>query len=175
MQPTSTGWGCETGTCKLTCTELFGNCDDDLCSNGCETDEHTDRLNCGACGHACEAGQDCVDGTCICPAGTTRCGKRCVDVTVDPDNCGACGNGCPGAGGDGENGTPTCKGGTCGYLCYAGFADCDGRINNGCEANIGNDPTHCGGCATKCDAARGQPCVLGQCLTKPCEAGPGTF
>ena len=175
MQPTSTGWGCETGTCKLTCTELFGNCDDDLCSNGCETDEHTDRLNCGACGHACEAGQDCVDGTCICPAGTTRCGKRCVDVTVDPDNCGACGNGCPGAGGDGENGTPTCKGGTCGYLCYAGFADCDGRINNGCEVNIGNDPTHCGGCATKCDAARGQPCVLGQCLTKPCEAGPGTF
>ncbi len=175
VQPTSTGWSCQTGGCKMTCEALFGDCDGNLCANGCETDEHTDPLNCGGCGHACAAGQDCVDGTCICPAGTTRCGKRCVDVNVDPDNCGACGTGCPGAGGDGENGTPTCTGGRCGYLCYAGFADCDGRINNGCEVNIGTDPQHCGGCNTKCDASRGQPCVLGQCLTKPCQDGPGTF
>ena len=33
------------------------------------------------------------------PAGHKRCGKRCVDVKVDPNNCGECGNGCPGPGG----------------------------------------------------------------------------
>jgi hypothetical protein len=175
VQPTSTTWACESGTCKLACERLFGDCNNNLCGDGCETDEQTDRLNCGACGHACAANQDCVDGTCICPPGTLRCGRRCVDVNVDPNNCGACGNGCPGAGGDSENGTPTCKGGSCGYLCFAGFADCNGRTNDGCEVNIGNDPLHCGGCGTHCDRERGQPCVAGQCLTKPCEAAPGTL
>ena len=175
VQPTNTTWACTTGACKLACGALYGDCNANLCADGCETDERTDRLNCGACGHACAANQDCVDGICICPAGTDRCDKRCVDVNVDPNNCGACGNACPGAGDDTANGTPTCSGGACGYLCYAGFANCDGRINNGCEVNIGTDPRHCGGCGTKCDAGRSQPCVLGQCLTKPCEAGPGTF
>lgn len=175
VQPPNTIWACGSGACKLACEPFYGNCDDNLCSNGCETDERRDPLNCGSCGHKCGANQDCVDGTCICPPGTTRCGKRCVDVNVDPNNCGECGNFCPGAGGETENGTPTCAGGKCGYLCYTGFADCDGRINNGCEVNIGSDPSHCGGCATKCDAARSQPCVLGQCLTKPCEPGHPTF
>jgi hypothetical protein len=115
-----------------------------------------------------------VEGTCICPAGSTRCGNRCVDLDVDADNCGACDNGCQGASDDTANGGPTCTGGRCGYVCYPGFADCDGRINNGCETNIGTDPRHCGGCGTQCDGARAQPCVLGQCLTKPCEPGAAT-
>lgn len=175
VQPTNTTWACGTGACQMACEPFYGDCDANLCSNGCETNERTDPLNCGACGHACAANQECVDGTCICPPGTTRCGKRCIDVNVDPNNCGECGNACPGAAGATENGTPTCSGGRCGYLCYAGFADCDKRINNGCEVNIGSDPLHCGGCNTQCDTARSQPCVLGQCLTKPCEPGPGTF
>lgn len=175
VQPPNTDWGCAGGACKLTCKASFGNCDDDLCSNGCETDERTDRLNCGACGHACDANQECVKGTCVCPSGTIRCNDRCVDPNVDVNNCGACGNGCPGAQDDSANGTPICSGGKCDYLCFAGFADCNHRINDGCEVNIGTDALHCGSCSTKCDAARSQPCVLGQCLTKPCEPGPGTF
>ena len=175
VQPTSTTWSCQGGGCKLSCARYFGDCNSNLCSDGCEIDQRNDRLNCGACGNVCSAGQDCVDGTCICPAGTTRCGKRCIDVLVDPNNCGGCGAGCPGAGDDSGNGSPICKNGSCGYVCFAGFADCNGRTNDGCEVNIGNDPLHCGGCGTRCDAARGQPCVAGKCLTKPCEAGPGTF
>jgi hypothetical protein len=175
VQPTNTDWGCTGGGCKIVCSGSYGDCDHDLCANGCETDERSDPLNCGACGRACEANQACVDGACLCPPGTTRCGKRCVDVNVDPNNCGACGNGCPGAEDETANGTPTCTGGRCGYLCYAGFEDCDNRTDNGCEAKIASDPLHCGSCATKCDAERSQPCVLGQCLTKPCEPGPGTF
>ncbi len=175
LQPPNTDWGCATGACKLVCNPLFGDCNFDICTDGCETDEHFDPLNCGACGHHCDANQDCVDGACICPTGTVRCDNRCVDINVDPDNCGGCNIGCPGAQDDTANGTPTCNGGRCGYLCYAGFADCNGRNNDGCEVTIGSDPLHCGSCGTKCDTSRGQPCVQGQCLTKPCEAGPGTF
>jgi len=175
IAPTNTEWGCAGGGCSLVCKQFYSNCDGNLCSNGCEVNERTDRLNCGTCGHACGANQDCVNGTCICPEGTTRCGDRCVDLDVDTDNCGKCGNGCLGAQDDTANGGPRCSGGKCGYVCYAGYANCDQLLENGCEANIGTDPLHCGSCSTKCDAARGQPCVLGQCLTKPCEAGPGTF
>ena len=171
VQPDNTGWACEGGGCKLACTEFFGDCDKNLCSNGCETDTRRDNKNCGACGRECSANQECVDGQCLCPAGTTRCGNRCVDVNVDPENCGKCGSGCDGATDSSGNGTPTCKGGHCGYLCYAGFADCNGRSNDGCEVTIGSDAEHCGACGTKC--APNQPCVLGKCLTKPCGPAAG--
>ena len=173
VQPPNTTWGCATSSCTLQCNPLFGDCNGNLCSDGCETDERTDPKNCGACGHACAAGQDCVQGTCLCPPGTTRCGNRCVDVDIDPRNCGECGHRCPGPGGgvpgESANGSPTCSAGRCGYLCFTGFADCDGRIFNGCEVNIGSDPRHCGSCSTQCNADVSQPCILGQCLTKPCE------
>lgn len=171
VQPINTGWSCAGGGCKLSCDAWFGDCNDNLCADGCETDTKRDAKNCGACGHACSANQECVDGQCLCPPGTTRCGTRCVDVNVDPNNCGACGQPCDGAG-DTSGGTPTCTGGHCGYLCYAGFADCNGRTNDGCEINVNNNPLHCGSCGTQC--ARGQPCVLGQCLTKPCGPIAGT-
>jgi hypothetical protein len=177
IQAPNTTWACTTGACTMQCKQSFGDCNDAFCADGCETDFTSDRLNCGACGHACGAGQDCVDGSCICPPGTTRCGNRCVDVKVDARNCGACGNRCPGPGGGtpkkAENGSPTCFSGVCGYTCFPGFADCDKRIFNGCEVNIEQDPLHCGNCTTQCDAARGQPCIGGACLTKPCEPGPG--
>jgi hypothetical protein len=93
---------------------------------------------------------------------------------VDIDNCGACGESCPGASDDTAHGGPTCSGGHCSYVCYAGFADCDHLVGDGCEANVASDPKNCGGCGTQCDAARGQPCVLGQCLTKPCDPAEPT-
>lgn len=169
VQPVSTDWGCTGGGCKIVCKAHFGDCDRDLCATGCEVDTRIDPVNCGSCGNVCPPNQECVDGTCICPEGTTRCGKRCVDLAVDVDNCGACGNYCPGASDESANGSPTCSGGVCGYVCYKGFADCDKSLGNGCEVNLANDPRNCGGCGTKCDAARGQPCVAGQCLTKPCD------
>lgn len=174
-QPPSTEWTCSGGGCHISCMHLFGDCNFDLCADGCEVDAHNDPLNCGGCGHKCDAGQDCMDGTCMCPPGTVRCDNRCVDVNVDPDNCGACGNGCLGAQDQSANGSPTCSKGRCGYVCYAGFANCNSRLDDGCEANVANDPLNCGGCGTKCDAAQSQPCVLGQCLSKPCGPAAGTF
>ena len=173
VQPGQTTWACSGTGCQLTCKPDHANCNADLCLDGCEIDTRSDAKNCGTCGNACSANQECVHGTCICPEGTTRCGDRCVDVAVDLDNCGACGNACPGANDATSNGTPTCSGGHCGYTCYPGFADCNGRNTDGCEVDVGKDPKNCGGCGTQCDQDRKQPCIGGTCLTKPCDAtGP---
>ena len=172
IQPSSTQWGCTGGGCSIVCEAFRGNCDANLCANGCEVNLRTDKLNCGTCGNACGGNQDCVDGTCICPEGATRCDKLCVDLAVDTNNCGQCGKGCLGAQDEAANGGPRCVAGKCSYVCYAGWSDCDRLLENGCEANISSDQQNCGACGTKCDAARGQPCVLGQCLTKPCDAVP---
>lgn len=174
VQPPQTTWGCTGGGCKITCKGVYGDCNDDLCKDGCETDLDGDPKNCGACGHACDAGQDCLHGTCICPPGTLRCGDRCVDPNVDIDNCGGCNDACPGASDSSANGAPTCVGGHCGYVCYAGFADCNHRLDDGCEVNVMTDQRNCGGCGTKCNVAEKQPCVMGVCLTKPCDGPEST-
>jgi hypothetical protein len=94
-----------------------------------------------------------------------------VDVQVDARNCGACRQRCPGALGRTAGGSPACEGGSCTYVCFPGFADCDGAAFNGCETNLANDQLHCGSCTTKCNVGAGQPCVGGKCLTRECEAG----
>jgi len=53
--------------------------------------------NCGACGHACAAGQRCSQGACTsgaCPAGFNDCSGSCYDLSNDRVHCGACGNAC---------------------------------------------------------------------------------
>jgi hypothetical protein len=110
-----------------------------------------------------------VNGECLCPPGTTRCGNSCVDTNVDIANCGGCGNDCDGASDSTAHGAPTCSGGHCGYVCYPGFADCNHLLSDGCEVDLRSDQKNCGGCGKACDAAHGQPCVLGKCLTKPCD------
>ncbi len=165
--PTSTGFRCVNADCRLTCSPGSADCDGNTCDTGCETDIAGDPANCGACGHACAAGQVCQNGKCLCDPPLFRCPGDpdfyCADLQTDPLNCGSCGNYCPGG---------TCSLGHCGGLtCFPDFADCDGRIRNGCEVDLRTDPSHCGDCAVVCDQDAGQPCVNGQCLTKPCEPG----
>ena len=169
VQPWQTTWGCD-GTCKMICKGAWADCNRDLCADGCEVDTSSDAQNCGACGRACTAGQQCMNGECLCPAGTTRCGNHCVDTNVDILNCGGCGNDCDGASDATAHGGPTCTGGRCGYVCYPGFADCNHNLFDGCEADLRSDQENCGGCGVACDVAKGQPCVGGKCLTKPCDA-----
>ncbi|MDB5213113.1 MAG: Tryptophan synthase alpha chain [Myxococcaceae bacterium] len=171
--PPHTGFNCATSACGFHCASGFANCNTDVCGDGCEVSVTDDHENCGACGHACTAAQACVQGKCICDADKTRCGTDCVDLETDARNCGACGNACPGSSGDDltSHGSPVCVLGRCGYACPPGFADCDHRIENGCEVDLMVDPTHCGSCTAQCDLAGGQPCAGGQCLTKPCDAG----
>lgn len=166
--------GCQNSQCGQHCAAGYADCNSDKCGDGCETNTQDDSKNCGACGHECAPEQICVSGKCICDPGTTRCGSTCTDLQSDPDNCGACGNVCPGLN-EHQNtarGEPICVLGQCSYQCAVGYADCDNRLENGCEVDLMTDPRHCGNCGTQCDLAGGQPCGAGQCLTKPCDAGP---
>jgi hypothetical protein len=172
VYPPNAAFNCASSSCGMHCAPGFGDCNQDVCADGCETSLLDDAMNCGACGNACAPGQICHLGKCLCDPGKTRCGTSCVDLQNDVDNCGACGNACPGASAPlTAHGAPVCVLGRCGYACTPGYADCDHRIDNGCEVDLMVDPRHCGSCGTQCDLKGGQPCAGGQCLTKPCDPG----
>lgn len=168
-QPPNTKWTCIQGECSMQCAPSWGDCNDAFCADGCELDLSSDPKNCGACGHACAQGQDCVEGACLCNGGTL-CRGTCVDLDNDPMNCGYCGNECDGPS-PSEGGGPACVSGKCSYVCNPGWADCNHKTFDGCEVNLTNDSLHCGACATKCKFGVAQPCVEGKCLSKECESG----
>ncbi len=80
------------------------------------------------------------------------------DLASDPTHCGACRNVCTFM-----NGVASCISGTCILeSCNATFANCDGRLDNGCEVDTNVSAPNCG----TCDNACGPPtrvCCLGRC------------
>ena len=169
-------WGCSDGTCQVVCDGNWGECNHDP-EDGCET-SLTSNENCGACGHACKAGEMCSQKHCVCDPSQTNCCEdgqvvcdgQCVALSSNPDHCGACGKKCPGVALDGgANVQVTCEKGKCGYACDPGYADCNGDPSDGCEAWLRFDGNHCGKCETAC--SDGQPCVEGVCATAPCDGG----
>ncbi len=134
----------------------------------------TTASDCGACGRVCPGATNAVP---TCSAGA--CGIACVAGTGDCDgdasngcetnfatrtaHCGRCGNAC-----NGTNGTARCTVGVCGIACAAGFGNCDGDANNGCEVATTTSVTHCGTCSTACSAT--QRCTAGRCA-EACPAG----
>ena len=158
---------CAGGTCALgACTPGFADCDD-VAANGCEVHISADISNCGACStpsapRACSSGQVCSAGVCAatCRAGLTVCSGQCASLPTDPMNCGACGTVCPPR----MNAAPACAGSMCGFVCNAGFRDCDGNPLNGCETNI-TTASNCGACGVACGAAANAApsCAAGAC------------
>ncbi len=169
--PPNVGPACSNSACGLGCYGGMADCNQNWCDDGCETSLLSDRKNCGVCGNECAPDQQCVAGRCMCgdPA-LAFCDYGCVDLLTDPANCGGCGRRCPGYAANAAEGSPRCVLGQCTYYCPPDRADCDGRIDNGCETEIMVDPRNCGGCGVHCDLEGGQPCAGGQCLTKPCPA-----
>ncbi|WP_437725484.1 hypothetical protein [Sorangium sp. So ce861] len=172
---------CEASECKIECDEGFTDCNG-LIGDGCERDVTRDVLNCGGCGVECEpkaGGRPwCRDGECgetVCPAGRGDCNGEpddsCeVDLAADPENCGTCGGLCTVANGTGKCTATGCAVGTC----EPGFADCDGRYDNGCETNTETSLSHCGGCGETCTIAGGAPkCEDGECKVRTCNSGMG--
>jgi hypothetical protein len=54
-------------------------------------------LHCGACGNACNPGEACQQGECVCTAqsGFAKCGDDCaVDLSSSPEHCGECFHAC---------------------------------------------------------------------------------
>jgi hypothetical protein len=182
---------CKDGTCGLTvCDAGKGDCDGDQV---CEANLDSDNQNCGRCGHVCSAANgtaECQSGVCVvtsCNDGWKNCDASAEDLGVtngcetnvasDMANCGDCGVRCDMV----ANGTGTCQSGSCALVCDAGFKDCDGKPQNGCEADTTSDPQHCGGCNNPCDipnaraACQNSACVIDQCLTNfaDCTAADG--
>lgn len=102
-----------------------------------------------------------------CPGTESQCGSTCVDTSVDPANCGDCGTVCsaPGA-------TGVCEGGSCGFECFPGRADCDGAAASGCETDVFSSLNHCGGCGNLCSTPNASPiCNAGMCSIGACSPG----
>jgi hypothetical protein len=156
--PANATGSCAAGACGVaSCNAGFADCDASA-GNGCEVDTTRDLANCGACGTACSprtnATAACSAGACAytCSAGFADCdgdpSNGCeVALATDPAHCGTCPNRCAVA-----NGTPACTAGACAVAaCAAGFANCDGAVGNGCEADLAN-PATCGTCTNRCVA-----------------------
>jgi Coenzyme PQQ synthesis protein D (PqqD) len=62
------------------------------------------------------------------------------------------------------NATASCVNNQCTYQCKPGFGNCDGTLINGCETNLLNDPTNCGGCGHNCFSLGKTGCSNGNCV-----------
>src|SRR5262245_13878686 len=172
--------GCQAAACVLgSCDPGFSDCNTRL-DDGCEIRTETDVANCGACGTRCPTG---AHGTTTCAAG--QCGLLCsagfgdcnlvgsdgceIELARDVKNCGACKNACP----QPASATVSCHSGACVVdKCNPGLADCDGKVDNGCEADTMKDSANCGGCAVPCSPPHAMPsCALGVCKVASCLPG----
>ena len=134
-------------SCGYVCDSGFRDCDGAV-ANGCES-QLRDLANCGACGAACtprNAVASCVTGTCTvvaCSGSFADCNASVADgceanTQTDVANCGACGSTCPI---EPANAVPSCASGRCRITCEPGFEDCNGLIDDGCEANLADSGT----------------------------------
>ena len=100
-----------------------------------------------------------------CAADQLTCDGRCVDPQSSVTNCGGCGRVCSAS----PNTSAVCASGRCATACVAGFLDCDGDAENGCEADTRTSVTSCGRCGRVCAAPTGMSasCVAGQCGVCP--------
>jgi hypothetical protein len=146
----------------------------DTLDNDCDAriDEAADRmwyLDADGDGHGVGTGLI----ACMRPAGRAPLGDDCDDTNANnfPGNTEAC-NGrdddCDGTADDGATAfcgmlpnamASLCTAGACAVDCDAGYGDCDGMPENGCETNTNRSPTHCGACGDACGFA--DSCGLG--------------
>ena len=149
----------------LACAAGRADCDGDA-SNGCEVGLDSDPAHCGDCAVACETPDcACVNGirVVVCATSFADCdgdaSNGCeVDTTTSMQHCGGCDRRCHALGEDVM--TATCAAGVCELECVfePAFGNCDGDIDNGCEALLSFDPNNCGACGVQC------ACGNGECL-----------
>jgi hypothetical protein len=150
-------------------------CRPPTCANGLFDGDETD-VDCGGSCPACDVGKGCVVAadcaTTVCleaMCAPSHCGDQRKNADETDVDCG--GPSCPTCA-DGlaclvktDCMSGICTAGTCRPVCKPGTADCDGIAFNGCETNITNDPTNCGGCNVRCD--KNGACTNGNCAMPP--------
>ncbi|WP_437764765.1 hypothetical protein WMF27_33570 [Sorangium sp. So ce281] len=172
-----TGKCTATGCAIASCAPGFADCGGGY-EDGCETSTETSLDHCGGCGEACTI----AGGTPKCEGGDCKvrtCNSGMGDCDGNPDNgcetnvnsnqthCGAC----AAAGGVDcnsiyANATATCQSGNCTFVgCKPNYANCNGSITDGCEANVRTDEGHCGDCSTRCNTIHttSNQCIDGTC------------
>jgi len=169
---------CDFGRCNiLSCAMGFEDCDRNP-NNGCEASIDNDVMNCGFCGNDCMRAPNVSTATCAlgncsitsCTGGRADCDGDALngceaDTNSDAANCGTCGTQCvdPMIHVD----TGVCVSGGCRPIdCTPGWDDCDGNPTNGCERDVQNDATNCGGCGNDCTGGGTAPastCTGGTC------------
>ncbi len=105
------------------------------CCGGVCVDERSDPTHCSSCANHCPG------------ASPSCCNSACTNVTTDVANCGQCGLSCSTL-----NGTPSCGGGQCSWVCTGATAHCMAGSNSGCETPT-DTLTNCGGCGNACNAS----------------------
>ena len=172
---------CMDGACRVAeCLPGYGDCDGDQTS--CETRVDSDA-HCGACGQSCaeqpHTRARCEDGRCqlqACAAGYADCDEdhaSCeTDLRRDSEHCGSCQGACR-FGVEAPHASALCEAGACKLRCAAGYGDCNGARDDGCEVSLTTDGD-CGACGRTCSADHAQArCIEAQCALTGCETGWG--
>ncbi len=99
----------------------------------------------------------------VCAPGFADCNESASDgcesdVVSSITSCGACGVICPLKGL--PHTLPACVLGACERMCEPGFADCNRKAKDGCEARLAKDKRNCGEC--------GRFCLFGKCVEGEC-------
>ena len=173
------GMLCVGSTCVMGCTAARPCPGTQTCCSGACVDTVSNVAHCGRCDNRCTASNAtaaCMNSLCavgMCTAPFADCDRApdngCETNTLtDAMNCGACGAACPSR----PNARSSCSSGRCEFTCNAGFADCDGNADNGCEVELATDRANCGACSTVCNPPNAVPaCVMGRCAVMACAAG----
>jgi hypothetical protein len=107
-------------------------------------------------------------GSPTCSSGSLSCNGVCVPSDVH--DCGTCGHDCTNlphvSGSTGCSASGACVIGS--NSCAAGWADCDGNPDDGCETDM-TQPGHCGSCTTACPAS--DPVCSGSGSSYACVTG----
>lgn len=90
-----------------------------------------------------------------------------VNTSIDVLHCGACGKACSTV-----HGAAACESNKCSITCDPGFADCNGRVEDGCEVDLRGDMANCGACNQSCGGPfSAQSCVASKCIVTSCSDG----
>ena len=117
----------------------------------------------GAAGTVNVAGAAGAAGTSSdCPTGFGECdgdlSEACEQDLDSVDSCGDCETACSNA-----HGGISCENLSCKVTsCEAGYGDCNGDPNDGCETNLVSNDQHCGACARDCSSV-GATCTVDSC------------